>query len=274
MENIKNKIMYSFDKKASSYDKYSFVQKEVARRLCDRLSNITIKPLSILDIGSGTGYLSDMLYKMYPNANITCLDISFNMLKESNKKNADLNNILSDAENMPFKNNKFDLIISSFTFHWCSEIEKIFFDIHRFLKDKGLFLFTTVGPNTLEELETAYSEAIDAEKHINYFSDMHTYGDSLLKLGFQDPVMDMEKIIIEYNTFKDVLDSLKKTGANTVMASKPSYVSKNSYQKLSRAYPTNKNNRFPVTYEMIYGIAWKNLGNSDENTGVIPIKKI
>ena len=86
MENIKNKIMCSFDKKASSYDKYSLIQDEVAQRLCDRLSNITIKPVSILDIGCGTGYLSDMLFKLYPHANITCLDISLNMLEESHKK--------------------------------------------------------------------------------------------------------------------------------------------------------------------------------------------
>ena len=275
MKNIKNKIMFSFDKKASSYNKYSLVQDEVARRLFDRLSNITIKPMSILDIGCGTGYLSDMLFKLYPHANITCLDISLNMLEESHKKNSNLNCILSDAENMPFKNNKFDLIISSFTLHWCFEIEKIFFDIHRFLKDKGLFLFATVGPNTLAELDTAYYEAVDSVRHVNYFSDMHTYGDLLLKFGFQDPVMDMEKIIIEYKTFKDVLDSLRKTGANTVIENIPSYTSKDSYRKLSEAYPTNQSNkRYPVTYEMIYGTAWKNPENTDENTGVIPIKKI
>ena len=267
--------MYSFDKKASSYDKYSLVQDEVARRLCDRLSSITIKPMNILDIGCGTGYLSNMLFKLYPNANITCLDISLNMLEESHKKNSSLNYVLSDAENMPFKNNKFDLIVSSFTLHWCFEIEKIFFDIHRFLKDKGLFLFTTVGPSTLDELNTAYYEAVDSERHINYFSDMHTYGDLLLKFGFQDPVMDTEKIIIEYKTFKDVLDSLRKTGANTVMENISGYTSKDSYRKLSEAYPINQSNkRYPVTYEMIYGTAWKHSENTDENTGVIPIKKI
>mgnify|MGYP001189276219 FL=1 len=274
MENTKNKIMYSFNKKASSYDQYSLIQKEVAHRLYDRLSSIKIKPMSVLDIGCGTGHLSDMLFRLYPDANIICLDISFNMLQESYKKNGNLSCILSDAENMPFKNNKFDLIISSFTLHWCDEIEKIFFDTHRFLKDKGLFLFSTVGPNTLDELETAYYQAIDTEKHVNYFSDMHTYGDLLLKFGFHDPVMDTEKIIVEYNTFKDVLDSLKKTGANMVRDSKPGYINKNSYQKLSNAYPTNQNNRYPVTYEMIYGTAWKNIENTAENTEVIPIKKI
>ena len=42
------------------------------------------------------------------------------------------------------------------------------------------------------------------------------------------------------------------------------------------SYKKNKDNgRFPVTYEMIYGVSWKNIkDNPNKNTGVIPIKKI
>ena len=174
------------------------------------------------------------------------------MLNESHKKNSELDFILSDAENMPFKNNKFDLIVSSFTLHWCDEVEKIFYDVQRFLKDKGLFLFSTVGPSTLQELRAKYL-SIDNEEHTNIFSDMHLYGDSLLKYGFHDPVMDTEKIVIEYTSFRDVLDSLKKTGANTVIGQESKFISKSSYQKLSENYPTNKaNNRLPVTYCLLY----------------------
>ena len=270
----KNKIKYSFNTKASSYDEHSIVQKEVTKRLCNRLSTIKITPNNILDIGCGTGYLSNMLSTLFPEAKITCLDISFNMLNESQKKNSDLDLILSDAENMPFKNKKFDLIVSSFTLHWCDEVDKIFYDIQRFLKNKGLFLFSTVGPSTLQELRTAYL-SIDNDEHINTFSDMHLYGDSLVKYGFHDPVMDTEIIVIEYASFRDVLDSLKKTGANTVVGQEPKFISKSSYQKLSKNYPINKDgNRLPVTYEIIYGIAWKNYDNTNENSGVIPIKKI
>jgi malonyl-CoA O-methyltransferase len=274
MNKFKNKIKNSFNSKASSYDEYSLVQREVAKRLCERLSSIKIKPLHILDIGCGTGYLSNLLYKLFPNSSITCLDISINMLNEVHKKNPKLNCILSDAENMPFKKSKFDLVVSSFTFHWCDEVEKIFSDVHRFLRDKGLFLFTTVGPSTLQELRDAYL-SLDNDQHINTFSDMHLYGDSLLKHGYHDPVMDIENIVIEYNSFKDVLSSLKKTGANTVIGQEPKFIKKSSYNKLAKNYPLNNtNNRLPVTYEMIYGLAWKKNLNSNENIGVIPIKNI
>ena len=49
MEKFKNKIKHSFNSKASSYDKYSLVQREVANRLCERLSLIKIKRLSQLN---------------------------------------------------------------------------------------------------------------------------------------------------------------------------------------------------------------------------------
>ena len=40
------------------------------------------------------------------------------------------------------------------------------------------------------------------------------------------------------------------------------------------SYPTNQNYSYPVSYEMIFGTAWKNIENTAENTEVIPIKKI
>ena len=51
---------------------------------------------------------------------------------------------------------------------------------------------------------------------------------------------------------------------------------KESYRKLSNSYEKNEDNgRYPVTYEMIYGVSWKNIkDNPNKNTDVINIKKI
>ncbi len=276
MENYKKRIQQAFNIKASSYDEYSVVQREVGRRMIERLDLLKFKPSNILDLGSGTGYLAELLLSRFPLANITCLDLAENMLHECREKNTDFNLIMSDIESLPFKPASFNLIISSFTLHWCEEIEKIFYDVRKSLQSDGVFMFTTVGPNTLNELQKAY-KYIDIEQHVNSFTDMHLYGDSLLKCGFDDPVMDLEEIIIEYPTFKGVLNSLKKTGANTVIGQEPVYLGKKSYTSLSSAYPKNKDNgHFPVTYEMIYGMSWNRLKSDiDHSQGkVIPIKKI
>lgn len=276
MERYKKRIRQAFNTKASTYDQYSIVQREVGRRMVERIDLLKSKPLSILDLGSGTGYLAELLLLKFSTSSITCLDLADNMLLECKKKNPNLHLIISDIENMPFKPASFDLIISSFTLHWCEEIEKIFFDVRKLLKNNGVFMFTTVGPNTLRELQDAYKD-IDVEQHINSFTDMHLYGDSLLKCGFDDPVMDSEEIIVEYKNFKGVLDSLKKTGANTVIGQKPRYLNKETFKRLTDKYPRNKDNgSFPVTYEMIYGMSWNRIKTDIDcsQDKVIPIKKI
>ena len=274
MANYKKRIQQAFNTKASSYDEYSVAQREVGRRMIERLDLLKFKPLNILDLGSGTGYLAELLLAKFPESNVTCLDLAENMLLKCREKAPNLNLIISDIENMPFRPASFDLIISSFTLHWCEEIEKIFHDVRKSLKGDGIFMFTTVGPNTLRELQEAYTY-IDIEQHVNSFTDMHMYGDSLLKCGFDDPVMDVEEIIVEYSSFKGVLNSLKKTGANTVIGQEPSYISKKSYIELSNVYPKNDDNgKFPVTYEMIYGMSWKRVKKTNDNPKVIPIKKI
>ena len=276
MKYYKKRIQHAFNIKASSYDEYSIVQREVGRRMIERLDLLKFKPLNILDLGSGTGYLAQLLASKFPSANITCLDLAENMLLECRDKNTNFNLVVSDIENLPFKPSSFNLIISSFTLHWCEEVEKIFYDVKKYLRSDGIFMFTTVGPNTLKELQKAYKH-IDVEQHVNSFTDMHLYGDSLLKCGFDDPVMDSEDIIIEYSTFKEVLNSLKKTGANTVIGQEPGYLSKKLYMSLSEAYPKNTNNgHFPVTYEMIYGMSWNRLKIDIDHSQsrVIPIKKI
>lgn len=273
MEKYKIKILKSFDAKSSSYDEYSFVQKEVSERMIKRLKFLKSKPLNILDIGCGTGYLSDLISQYLPNSNIVCMDFSYEMVSQCKSKNIKLEPLVADAEYMPFKASTFDLVISSFTLHWCQQIDKIFSDIFRILKNDGNFMFTTVGPDTLKELRNAY-KLIDNYEHINTFDDMHTYGDILLSSGFHDPVMDVERLIIEYKNFNEVLQSLRKTGASTVIYNESKFTTKKSLKNLENHYKkNNKNALFPVTYEMIYGVAWKkSIQNPKNNEVVIPIK--
>ena len=275
MEKYKIKILKSFDAKSSSYDQYSFVQKEVSERMIQRLKFLKSKPLNILDIGCGTGYLSNLINQYLPNSNIVCMDFSYEMASQCKNKNIKLEPLVADAEYMPFKTSTFDLVISSFTLHWCQQIDKIFSDIFRILKNDGNFMFTTVGPDTLKELRDAY-KLIDNYEHINTFDDMHTYGDILLSSGFHDPVMDIERLIIEYKNFNEVLQSLRKTGASTVIYNENKFTTKKSLKDLENHYKkSNKNGLFPVTYEMIYGVAWKKgTQNPKNNEDVIPIKII
>ena len=274
MKNYKSRILKSFNTRASSYDKYSLIQKEVSLRIIEKLKFIKISPKNILDLGCGTGYLSLLLKKLYPNAHITCLDFSPEMLYHCKLKEPEFETICADIEDLPFKTSKYDIIISSLTLHWCKETEKIFYDIYKILNKNGIFIFTTVGPDTLSELKETY-KLIDDKEHINIFNDMHIYGDLLLNTGFDNPVMDVEKIVMEYPNVQNVFNSIKKIGANTIINSHGGKITKSMYRKIIDLYPKTEKMKYPVTYEVIYGTSWKKIKKPDKKSpNFIEIKKI
>ena len=119
-----------------------------------------------------------------------------------------------------------------------------------------MFFIFINRPDTLLELREALSK-IDNQERVNRFIDMHHYGDALLKIGFTDPVVDNEKIIVEYQSFSDVLQSLKKIGANTVEKVADKKLTRRDYIGASVGYTINENSNYPVTYEVLYGLAWK-----------------
>ena len=274
MDNYKKRIRESFNRRADTYDNYAIIQKEVAGRIFDRLSGIKIKPKSILDLGCGTGSLTQKISTLYPDAKIVPLDFSEEMLRICRSKVSKVNPICADIENIPIIESRFDLIISSLTFHWATDLYSTFLKIHKLLKDDGCFLFSSIGPDTLLELREVLSK-IDKQDRVNRFIDMHHYGDALLKIGFSDPVVDNEKIIVEYQSFSDVLKSLKKIGANTVEKIADKKLTRTDYQSALDGYSMNENSNYPVTYEVLYGLAWKKTpSNPKINEDVIPIKPI
>ena len=274
MDNYKKRIRESFNRRANTYDSYGIIQKEVADRVFDRLSAIKIQPNLILDLGCGTGFLTQKISALYPDAKIISLDFSEKMLRICRSKVNHTSPVCADIENIPIKESCFDLIISSLTFHWATDLYGTFLKTHQLLKNNGCFLFSSIGPDTLFELRAALNK-VDSSERVNRFIDMHHYGDALLKIGFSDPVVDNEKIIVEYKSFSDVLKSLKKIGANTVEKVSDKKLSKNNYRTARDSYKMNKNTNYPVTYEVLYGLAWKKTpSNPKINEDVIPIKKI
>ena len=65
----KIQIRNSFDKATLTYDGSAVLQREVGRRVIERLNLFKINPAIILDIGSGTGYAKTILSDKFPRKN-------------------------------------------------------------------------------------------------------------------------------------------------------------------------------------------------------------
>jgi len=115
-----------------------------------------------LDIGCGLG---TPLYPIGPNIcendNIIGLDLSIALLKKADQKNR-LNNllILSNAQNLPFLDGSFDLVLGRHMLYHVSDINAVCKEAHRVLKRNGLFVATTNSIKGKKELFRLHKEAL------------------------------------------------------------------------------------------------------------------
>jgi malonyl-CoA O-methyltransferase len=252
----------AFNVAAKNYDAYSLLQQTITGRQIESFEHIKIKPKSVLDLGSGTGYGSRQIKQLFKKAHIHQIDISVEMLKISRRQSPRFfskNHFLcADASQIPLKNNSIDLVFSSLMLQWCNSPDNVFAEINRVLKPGGVFLFTSFGPDTLKELRESWRQ-VDDEVHVNAFADMHDIGDSLIRNGLEAPVLSVEHMVITYDECKQLMRELKYIGAHNVNnGRRKTLTGKQRIQKVINHYESfRKNNKLPATYEVIYGHAWK-----------------
>ena len=257
-----NHLRAAFENAAFQYDKYSILQRTIADRLDESLEQIKINPITILDLGSGTGYGSQILHKRFRNSYIYQIDLSENMLKVSKKKSPAFFSkdhfVCADINKPPFKEKYFDLIFSNLTLQWCDNLDLVFNEVKYLLKDKGVFLFSSFGPDSLKELRECWA-SVDDYVHINAFVDMHDVADALMRVGLMSPILNMENITLTYNDCRQLMKELKYIGAHNINnGRRKTLTGKKRLEKVFQRYESYRvNGVLPATYEVIYGHAWQ-----------------
>ena len=157
---------------------------ELADRMIQRTEYMQIKPVNIVDLGSGRGIDINKLSHRFKQAKIYGIDIVDKLLKYKNA-------ICADIVQLPIKQNYFSIIWSNMTLAYINNdnLQAVFQNILYSLKNNGMLMMCSLGTNSFIEIGNI--------KRTN-FLDMHNIGDMLLDLGFSDPVIDIDTISIEY----------------------------------------------------------------------------
>jgi malonyl-CoA O-methyltransferase len=261
----KHWVRRSFDAAAPRYESAAVLQREVGRRLLERLELIRIEPALLVDAGAGTGELGRQLAQRYPAARTLMFDLSPAMLGEARRHASWIARwrrrqlyVCGDAERLPLASGCADLIVSNLMLQWCNDLEGALGELRRALRPGGLLMFTTLGPDTLRELRAAW-HAVDAgHVHVNAFIDMHDIGDALLRAGFADPVMDREDITLTYEEVPALLRELKTLGAHNSTGGRPrGLTGRRRLAGMIAAYERfRRDGRLPATYEVVHGHCW------------------
>jgi malonyl-CoA O-methyltransferase len=125
----------------------------------------------------------------------------------------------------------------------------------------GFLMFSCLGPDTLRQLRAVYAtQGWPAPCHA--FTDMHDWGDMLVRAGFAEPVMDMERITLSFSSGLNLLAELRGLGRNLHLDRFPAFRGRAWRERLCATLEEglaapSESGRLALTFEVIYGHAFK-----------------
>lgn len=233
----------------AQYAEVAVIAREAGITMLERLDLVALKPVRILEVGCSVGFCTELLRQRYPSADIVAIDDAEAMLKYAEEKTAiSAHWVCADAANLPVMSQKFDIVVANLLIPWCNDIKKLFQEWRRVLCPDGLLMFTSLGPDTLQELQPLNTQ-------LPQLVDMHDLGDELVKAGFADPVLDVQHITLKYRKWEQLSYELQVTGM------------------LDEPLPFNESVPLSLTYEIVYGHTWapKSTEYAADNEGIVRI---
>lgn len=249
----KTAVGRSFGRAAATYDAAADLQRAVCDRLLSRC-NPEWRPRRILDLGSGTGYGTEKLRTLYPDAEIIAADIAEGMLHyaRGNRDRADTY-VCADAEALPFADGSFDLVFSSMALQWCYRLEQLFAEIVRVLAPGGAVRVSTLGPETLKEIRNSWAQ-VDNRTHVNRFLPQQDWTDAAAQNGLEVQPL-RENRCLPFPSVKAALNSLKAVGAQNINSGcRAGLTGRRHIRRFRAAYEAQRTSggALPLTYEVIY----------------------
>lgn len=240
------------------------IPQEIEERLAEHLDWMKITPDVVLDLGYGAGLADPLLKAAYPRAQHLALDLDpaclphpprwspLNLLKAKS-----IAGMAARAEAIPLRNASVDLVHSSLLLP-CVDVPTTLREVSRILKPGGLFLWSSLGPDSFRELKAAGME-------FKPFLDMHDLGDLLVEVGLSNPVVNREDLVFTYGDRETLRQDLTGWGWEYYLQAHPDV----RHWQQALEHLTGELN---LTLEAIFGHAWKPaLPKGLEGKRVIPI---
>lgn len=183
------KVRAFFNEKIDSYDE---VHSSYIDTKAELANNLDEDAKRILDLGAGTGLELIHLFEMFPNAEVTVIDITENMLEKLKQRDfaKHVNTICGDFFDVEFGKD-YDAVISTSALHHFKREEKLrlYKKVLECLKENGQFINSDfvaetedVEKSQLNELENEF----DLHKHIDIPITVEHEVEILKEVGFED----------------------------------------------------------------------------------------
>jgi malonyl-CoA O-methyltransferase len=275
----RRRLRFSFGRAASGYAEVAVLQREVESRLLEQLDALgTRVPARVLDVGSGPGRASTVMKGRWPASEVVALDIALPMLRQVRAPRfwRPVRRICAEATQLPLADGSVDLVFSNLCLQWVPDLPNALAEFRRVLREDGLLLFSTFGPDTLVELREAYIAAGERYPPLSPFAAIQQVGDALISAGFRNPVLARENFALPYPDVMALMRELRAIGANDARLQRPRGLGgKGRQARMVAAYEAQRRGAaLPSTWEVITAMAWAPAAGTPRREGAMDVAAI
>ncbi len=262
---------------------YDYVRDELARRIVDRLGDITREFPVAVDLGCGAGHVLKALKEAAATEGeaaqadlpagiqtLHMLDASEPMLLRDKASWAQDPRVQARAHPLegsplPFDDASVDIVISSGALHWVNDLPGVLKEVRRVLKPDGVFIGAMLGGDSMHELRSAFVAAEQERDgglspHASPMVMVADAGNLLSGAGFGLPTVDTDMFTTEYPNAASLFEHLRGMGENNAAVGIRGGARRDTILAAAAAYHgmyANKSDgSVPLTWQVIYMIGW------------------
>lgn len=170
-----------------------------------------------------------------------------------------------DDEHLPYPPEHFDLVLSCFCLHGVNHIPQTLFQYHQLLKPNGLLIAHFWGGYSLMELRHAFllseSATNKVAPRVAPAVDVKDAGRLLQQAGFENPVSDVNRLCISYDSPLSLLNDIRAIGeSNALINRSRQFITRGLLAQMAQTYQAefgDSEGRIPATVEIITLTGWK-----------------
>jgi len=255
---------------------YDYLKDEVARRLVDRLNDVSPNkkfPIAV-DIGSLSGHVRKCIQHTAKNKGIVSLhqlEMSEELLlRDQGHHHPEAVDVFYDIwhqnePKLPYESDSVDVVFSSMSLHWVNDLPHVFKEICRILKPDGVFLGAMLGGSTLQELRSCFAIAEQERfggvySHLSPFVRDSEVGALIQNAGLNLPTADSDLLTVRYPDMFTMMEHLRGMGEANATHIRQIYTSPQTFLSAAATYQelyTDEDDLLEATFHVIYLIGWK-----------------
>ena len=210
-----NPVAQRFSRAARTYERGAGLHQHVAARLVELMPDpVQFGAGAILEVGCGTGILTERLRQRYTLASLCVMDVAEGMVAYVRERWGDdsrMEYVVADVR-MYRDDRKFDLIASSSALHWAIPLEETLAGLRSRLKSGGVLCAALMVDGTLGELHALRRQIAPGKTPEGRLPTAGEVLSAFDAAGFEEVASETETIRARYHSADDFLCTIHAQG--------------------------------------------------------------